>query len=106
MGWNFRKSLKVGPLRVNLSKSGVGCSVGIKGLRIGQDAKGRRYTAASIPGTGVYRRDYQKSVPALPNSSVGNQASQSGGTPKASRNPWGWYVAGALVIYAVLKALS
>jgi hypothetical protein len=28
---------------------------------MGKDAKGRKYSQASIPGTGVYRRDYYKS---------------------------------------------
>ena len=33
MGWSFRKSIKVGPARVNVSKSGVGYSVGAGGVR-------------------------------------------------------------------------
>lgn len=33
MGFNFRKSIKIGPARVNLSKSGVGYSVGAGGFR-------------------------------------------------------------------------
>ena len=35
MGWYLRKSLKLGPLRFNLSKSGIGTSIGVKGLRVG-----------------------------------------------------------------------
>jgi hypothetical protein len=58
MAWRFRKSLKLGPLRFNLSKSGVGYSFGGRGFRLGKDAKGRSYTAASIPGTGIYNRTY------------------------------------------------
>jgi hypothetical protein len=58
MAWSFRKSLKFGPLRFNLSNSGVGTSIGVRGFRVGQDAKGRSYTAASIPGTGFYSRTY------------------------------------------------
>ncbi|GEM_PF-2539218 len=30
MGWSFRKSLNVGPLRVNLPESGVGSSGGFR----------------------------------------------------------------------------
>lgn len=60
MAWRFRKSIKLGPLRLNLSKSGVGTSIGVRGFRIGQDAKGRSYTAASIPGTGLYSRTYSR----------------------------------------------
>src|SRR4051812_7370225 len=58
MGWNWRKSIRMGPLRVNLSKSGVGYSIGVPGLRLGKDAKGRSYRSVGLPGTGIYRRDY------------------------------------------------
>jgi len=40
MGFYFRKSLKVGPLRFNLSKSGIGVSTGIKGFRVGTGPRG------------------------------------------------------------------
>jgi hypothetical protein len=40
MGFFIRKSLKVGPFRFNLSKSGVGVSAGIKGARIGTGPRG------------------------------------------------------------------
>lgn len=40
MGFYIRKALKVGPLRFNLSKSGVGVSAGIKGLRLGTGPRG------------------------------------------------------------------
>ena len=53
MGFYFRRSMNVGPFRLNLSKSGVGWSVGGRGLRTGRGARGRRYTTISIPGTGV-----------------------------------------------------
>src|SRR5581483_1014082 len=58
MGWNFRRRIGIGPFRFNLSKSGVGLSAGVRGFRIGKDAKGRLYSQTSIPGTGIYRRDY------------------------------------------------
>jgi hypothetical protein len=60
MGWNLRRSLRFGPFRINLSKSGVGYSVGLPGYRLGKDAKGRPYQQMSIPGTGIYRRDYMQ----------------------------------------------
>jgi hypothetical protein len=62
MAWRFRRSLKLGPLKLNLSKSGVGYSVGVRGFRVGKDAKGRSYTAASIPGTGLYNRTYSSAA--------------------------------------------
>ncbi len=52
----FRKSLKMGPLRFNLSKRGVGMSVGVKGLRIGTRAGGRG-TYVSGGRQGVYFRE-------------------------------------------------
>ena len=62
MGWSFRKSVGLGPFRVNVSKSGVGYSVGGRGFRVGTNAQGRRYTTFSIPGTGLsYRKNLPKS---------------------------------------------
>lgn len=58
MGWSFRRPINLGPLRINLSKRGAGFSVGSRGLRVGHDASGRNYSQLSIPGTGIYRRDY------------------------------------------------
>lgn len=40
MGFYIRKAIRVGPLRFNLSKSGVGVSAGIKGLRLGTGPRG------------------------------------------------------------------
>lgn len=56
MGWSYRKSINAGPFRVNVSRSGVGYSVGGRGFRVGVNGQGRRYTSVSIPGTGVYFR--------------------------------------------------
>ena len=53
MGWSYRKSMNLGPFRVNLSKSGLGYSVGGGGFRTGVSAKGRRYSSVGIPGTGL-----------------------------------------------------
>ena len=61
MGFYFRKSVNVGPFRVNLSKSGIGYSVGGQGFRTGRSARGRRYTSFGIPGTGMGYRTSSKS---------------------------------------------
>lgn len=53
MGLRFRKSVKLGPLRINFSKSGVGYSYGVKGYRVTHTANGRKRTTVSIPGTGI-----------------------------------------------------
>jgi hypothetical protein len=60
MGWFFRKSINFGPLRINVSKSGVGYSVGGKDLRVGVDAKGHRYEEVTVPGTGLHYRSSKK----------------------------------------------
>lgn len=65
MGFYYRKSVSVGPFRVNLSKSGVGYSVGTRGFRTGRSATGRRYTAFSRPGTGIGYRTSKRGC-ALP----------------------------------------
>src|SRR5438094_9992870 len=56
MPWGFRRSLKLaGPLRLNLSNSGLGLSLGVPGLHVGSGPRGR-YLRAGIPGTGIYYR--------------------------------------------------
>lgn len=40
MSFYIRKALRVGPLRFNLSRSGIGVSAGIKGLRLGSGPRG------------------------------------------------------------------
>jgi DNA polymerase-3 subunit epsilon len=40
MGWYFRKSLRAGPVRVNVSKSGIGVSAGVPGARVGVGPRG------------------------------------------------------------------
>ncbi|ANQ49386.1 DUF4236 domain-containing protein [Flammeovirga sp. MY04] len=60
MGFFFRKSVKVGPIRLNLSKSGVGASVGVKGLRFGVKSNGKKYVHAGRKGL-YYRKDFSSS---------------------------------------------
>ena len=55
--WQGRKSKKVGPFRVNLSKGGVSVSGGVKGARISANTKGEVHRTTSIPGTGIYKRE-------------------------------------------------
>ena len=54
MGLRFRKSINLGGgFRINLSKSGVGYSWGVKGYRVTKTASGRTRKTYSIPGTGI-----------------------------------------------------
>lgn len=55
MGWYFKRTVKLGPVNLNLSRRGVGYSVGLPGLRIGKGARGRKYVTASRHGV-YYRR--------------------------------------------------
>ena len=55
MGLNFRKSITICKgVRLNLSKSGVGVSVGTKGARFSINSSGQKRATVGIPGTGVY----------------------------------------------------
>ena len=53
MVFRYRKSKNFGPFRINLSKSGVGWSVGGKGFRYTKKANGGSRTTTSIPGSGI-----------------------------------------------------
>lgn len=54
MGFRFRKSIPIGKhFRINLSKSGVGYSWGVKGTRFTKTANGKNRTTLSVPGTGI-----------------------------------------------------
>lgn len=70
MGLRFRKSIKMGPGRINLSKTGVGFSVGNKYGRVTKTANGRTRTTISAPGTGLSYVDEssgkKRSAPADP----------------------------------------
>jgi hypothetical protein len=50
MGWVLCQSVPIGPLRRNLSKRGIGGSIGVKGLRAGVDATGEPYVAGGRGG--------------------------------------------------------
>ena len=45
MGFTYRKSVNLGPFRVNLSKSGFGYSGGGCGFRVGTTSRGRKNKA-------------------------------------------------------------
>jgi len=54
MGFRYRKSIRIFPgVRINLSKTGIGASVGFKGFRLTKRADGRVQKTISLPGTGI-----------------------------------------------------
>jgi Protein of unknown function (DUF4236) len=57
MGWRYRKSVRLGPVRLNMSRRGIGQSIGVRGARITRSARGERYVTFTVPGTGwSYRK--------------------------------------------------
>ena len=59
MGFRFQRRIRIVPgVRLNLSKSGIGASVGRTGLRLGMDAKRRKYLSLGMPGTGLSYRTF------------------------------------------------
>lgn len=54
MGFKWRKSMNIGPVRANVSTRGVGWSINLEICRLGISAQGRIYFSAGIPGTGLY----------------------------------------------------
>jgi Protein of unknown function (DUF4236) len=53
MGWRYRKSKEVGPMRVTFSKSGVSKSIGNRFFRITDTATGGKKLTFTLPGTGL-----------------------------------------------------
>lgn len=54
MGFRYRKSVKLpGGIRINASKSGIGSSIGMKGLRVTKTSTGSTRTTMSVPGSGI-----------------------------------------------------
>jgi hypothetical protein len=70
MGFFFRKSFRLGPGRVSLSKSGPSFSAGIKGARIGVGARGAYLSAGwrgifyrkSLSGSSTLKRTAQEPI--------------------------------------------
>lgn len=54
MGFRMRRSVQLLPgVRLNLSKTGIGYSVGVKGFRMSHGADGKVRRTVSLPGTGM-----------------------------------------------------
>lgn len=77
MGWTWRRSTSLGPLRFNFSKSGVGMSVGVRGARISTGPRGT-YVHVGAGGFRYSRRidgparvDRPAAPPPLPTSAPG-----------------------------------
>lgn len=83
MGFYLRRGFRLGPLRLNLSGSGLGASVGVKGARIGIGPRGR-YIHVGRHGL-YYRKSLGRGVAPLPASA----ASAVMGAEPGERSPSG-----------------
>lgn len=59
MGIGFKKSYKMGPFKLNLSKDAVGVSLRMGPFSQSINSKGRGRTSATLPSTGVFYRKYE-----------------------------------------------
>lgn len=68
MGFRFQKRIKILPgVSVNLSKSGISTSVGVKGARVTM-GNGKTRTTVGLPGTGLSHTTVQSNTqPAVKN---------------------------------------
>jgi hypothetical protein len=56
MAWSFRRRIKIIPgIHLNLSKSGISTSIGVRGASVTLGKSGT-YLNTGIPGTGIYQR--------------------------------------------------
>src|SRR5215203_3189817 len=102
MGFRMRKSIKVAPgVKVNVSKRGVGASVGGKGGRYSVHSSGRRTVSAGggvVPGV-----SYQKSVGGG-GSRKASQPQSSGAAPVAPKKPGLFAPKGEKELYKAVKS--
>jgi hypothetical protein len=50
MGFGFRRSKKIGPFRIGVSKSGLSASAGTKRVRVSRSTTGRGGTSINLGG--------------------------------------------------------
>jgi hypothetical protein len=111
MGWFLRKSFRLGPLRLNLSKRGIGASMGVKGARLGVDATGKPYVAGGRYGLYFRQRLGPGRVPQIASESQPSPAAPPTGeirpsgetsAPSPRGRPWWVLVLLALLIGIIL----
>ncbi|WP_268884934.1 DUF4236 domain-containing protein [Lolliginicoccus suaedae] len=84
MGFYIRKSVKAGPFRFNLSKSGIGVSTGVPGFRVGSGPRGN-YVHAGRHGV-YYRKSLGGGGTRSKRRGTGRADSQQG-SPRAAGAP-------------------
>lgn len=95
MGLRYRKSVKIGPVRLNASKKGLGWSVGGKGFRYTKKAGGGTRTTTSLPGTGLsWVKDSSSNKKKVSKQVVNSEIKSSGKVDSNSiqnKNAWSPY---------------
>jgi tetratricopeptide (TPR) repeat protein len=85
MGFRLYKSVGLGKgLRLNISKTGIGVSAGIPGLRYSVHSSGRRVRTVGLPGTGLY---YRKDTYAGRRSGSSRTSARAGRAPVVQMYP-------------------
>ena len=103
MGFRFRKSVNLGPFRLNFSKSGVGASVGAKGFRVTKKAGGGTRTTASIPGTGISYVTETSGKKASAGKGTGGKSAGETGKKSGGKKPW---IVGIIAVLVLAGAVS
>ncbi|MFF3223093.1 DUF4236 domain-containing protein [Nocardia suismassiliense] len=80
MGFYSRKSMNAGPFRINVAKSGVGASVGVRGFRVGSGPRG---TYVHVSAHGLHYRRMLSSLPRAQGEVTPAQATQLRGMDAA-----------------------
>ena len=106
MGFLFRRSIRLGPLRLNFSRRGVGASIGVRGFRTGVSSTGRRYTRVSLPGTGLgYEHTHVRPVEQNPSpAEARTEAPPAGESAEGPTLGWVTLVVLAVGLYYWLSA--
>jgi hypothetical protein len=89
MGLRFRRSVRIAPgVKVNLTKTGLGLTVGPRGSHYSVHSSGRRTRTVGLPGTGLYYQSVSRAGGSAPTRQrVGGQAAQSSPVDVASVVP-------------------
>lgn len=127
VGFYIRKSLSAGPFRFNLSKSGVGVSVGVPGFRVGTGPRGNYVhmgrggiyyrttlngptapatapppTPATFQPSGILMEDVSGATAVELAPTGGGDIVEQLNTA-AARTPWGWWVTAAMVLLGLIS---
>ncbi len=103
MGFRMRKSFRVAKgVRINVSKSGIGTSVGAKGVRYSAHSSGRRTSTIGIPGSGVAyvstKYSGNRNSPARPSQTAANNP-----TSAALKKPGLFAPKGEKLVYKAVR---